>query len=138
MEKDYQAINVTEIVLLKTLTLVVPLLAGLTEAQVTNGHLSIDLIAKWFLFSAVGIRLLIEGFRFISWMAIGLGSLATISLFLPKLMITAGLVAALYFLPAVIRQAKERPATLNEWMLVLTDAVVFSASTAYLVFQYTE
>jgi hypothetical protein len=130
MKSNSHSINLSDIILLKTLTLVIPLLASLTEAQVTSSQMSVALIGKWFLFSAVGLRLLQAGLRYVSWINVSLGILALLATFNTSLKLPVTIIACIYFLISTIRQSRKHPATLNEWIELLTDAVVFLALTA--------
>lgn len=136
MSKEYRSINVLDIVVLKTLTLVVPLLAGLVEAQIKGSAVSLVLIGKWFLVSAVGIRLVFSGIRYISWWVLCIGIVALLSVLSPLLQVTATVIALVYFLFMILQQARKSPLSVNEWIELLTDSVVVLSLTGYLLLTY--
>lgn len=153
---EYPAADVLNVLFLKTITLVVPLLGTITETFVTHAPVTLALAGKWFILSAVGLRLAGAGFRHIGsvrfsrayfvarreagWQLgelsltnLAIGGLSVLSYCLPPLRLAMAVSGIIYFGLSAWQQTRKGVAGITGWLAWLTDVVVCLALIGFLV-----
>jgi len=132
------------------LTFVVPAICFFAEHFVNGSALTFELFGKWFIFSAVGIRLFLAGvkqvkdpvftakeifhidspdsfpiLRELGFANICFGLIAIVSLFMPEWRIVSAFASGLYYGIAGIQHGLHRKAGINEKFALWTDLFIF-------------
>ena len=142
-----------------TLLLILPLFSIMYGHFITKEIFDEQLIGKWFIFWAVGIRLFTAGikqasdpkftgtkiFKFttqesyvvireLGFANIALGVMGILSLINDSWRIMAAISAAIFFGLAALQHAARTPESKNEWIALLYDTTVFLMLGIYLAF----
>jgi len=142
------------------LMLFLPLLSTLIDFS-KNHQQIINLAGKWFIFWAIGVRLLMAGFKqvidpaftaqsifhltdkdaFVIVKELGLanicfGLIGVISLFIPSWRIPAAFAGGLYLGIAGVNHIIKKPAGLNELIAMLSDLFIAVIMAAYIMYIY--
>lgn len=141
---------------------VFPLLSMIIEgiSDHSRTHL-IELIGKWFVFWAIGIRLFMAGInqvmrpgftvqkifkiddpqshafvRELGFANISIGTLGLLSLFVPQLLLSAAISGGLFLGLAGIHHIIKKPASTNEYIAMITDLLIFLIMLFYVISQF--
>jgi hypothetical protein len=158
MTNNNPAINKQYFIVVSLLTFVIPLAAFIIEHLTTNAPLSFILFGKWFIFSAVGLRLAIAGVRQISkpgftakeifhiesaesWPIVRelgfanlcFGLVGIISLFKPDWRNVSSFASGIYYALAGILHLQKKSAGANEQFALWTDLFIFALLTIYFI-----
>ena len=138
---------------------VIPTIGFLTEHILQNTHLTFGLFAKWFIFSAVGLRLFIAGIRQsinpdftakeifhiedakscfsvvreLGFANICFGVIGVISLFKPEWREVSAFVSGLYFALAALLHIVRKQVGTNESFALWTNLIIFGVLLTYLI-----
>lgn len=140
------------------MTFVIPLIGFFTSYVVAGDPLRFDLLAKWFIFSAVGLRLFIAGLqqslkpaftaqeifhiqspealpivRELGFANLCFGLMGIVSLFKPEWRIVSAVASGLYYGLAALQHLIKRPAGANERFALWTDILIFGFLLTYLI-----
>jgi hypothetical protein len=141
------------------LTFGLPLAAAVIENLLRPGSVfSFELIWKWFIFSAVGLRLLAAGIKQIKDPAftakqifqiettevlpvvgeLGFANLCfslvgIVSVFLPQWRIVSAFASGIYYGIAGVQHLVKKPAGVNELFALVTDILIFAVLAVYFV-----
>lgn len=152
-------INKTYIVLVSLLTFALPTICSAGEILINKDTaFSFALTGKWFIFSAVGLRLFIAGVkqatdpaftakeifhidnpdsfpivRELGFANLCFGLIGIISLFLPQWRIVSAFGSGLYYGIAGLQHLLKKPAGINEKFALVTDIIIFLLLLAYFV-----
>lgn len=132
------------------LTFVLPTIGFLVEHFVTETTLTFDLFCKWFIFSAVGLRLFLAGIkqvknpeftakqifhidspdafpilRELGFANICFGLVGLVSLFRPEWRIVSAFASGLYYGIAGIQHGLKKASGINEKFALWTDLLIF-------------
>jgi hypothetical protein len=144
-------INKKYIVSVCLLTFVLPILCSVGEVLINKDtKFSFDLIGKWFIFSAVGLRLSIAGFkqttnpaftakeifhisgpesfpiiRELGFANLCFGLIGIVALFLPQWRIVSAFGSGLYYGIAGFEHLLKKPVGTNEKFALVTDILIF-------------
>jgi len=150
-------INKRYIAIVYILTFVLPILCAIVQILVNKSQLfSFDLIGKWFIFSAVGLRLFIAGIkqttdpaftakdifhidnpesfpiiRELGFANLCFGLIGIISLFLPQWRIVSAFGSGLYYGIAGFQHFLKKPVGANEKFAMVTDIIIFLLLLAF-------
>lgn len=158
MTGNNSAINKQYFIVVSLLTFIVPLAAFITEHVVNNAILSFELFGKWFIFSAVGLRLFLAGIRQIakpgftareifhiesaeSWPVIRelgfanlcFGLVGIISLFRADWRIVSSFASGMYYALAGILHISSKSMGANEKFALWTDLIIFVLLAIYFI-----
>ena len=151
--------NKKYIVLVSVLTFILPLGCSVGQILINkNTAFSFDLIAKWFIFSAVGLRLFVAGIkqttdpaftakeifhldkpesfpivRELGFANLCFGLIGIISLFLPQCRIVSAFGSGLYYGLAGLQHSLKKSAGTNERFALVTDIIISIVLLAYFV-----
>ncbi len=140
-------------------TLIFPALSVLTECLVNKIQpLSFTLVGKWFIFYAVGFRLLLAGVmqimnpvftakeifhiqdtssyaivRELGFANLCFGLIGILSLFLPQWRIVSAFGSGLYYGIAALNHFIKRPTGANEMVALVSDIFVFVVLLVYII-----
>ena len=152
-------INIKYILVVSILTFILPLVCTIVQILLNKGiTFSFDLIGKWFIFSAVGLRLFIAGIkqtadpaftakeifhlsnpeifpivREFGFANICLGLIGIVSLFLPQWRVVSAFGSGLYYGIAGLQHFIKKPAGTNEYFALVTDIMIFIFLLVYFV-----
>jgi hypothetical protein len=152
------AANKTYVAVVVLSALVLPAISVLAEVLLKkNQPLSLDLAARWFIFWAVGVRLLMAGLRQIfnpaftakdifhidhppsheivrelGFANLCFGLVGVLSLFLPSWRAVSAFASGLYYGLAGLNHAAKKPATANEAVALVSDLFISLALAFYL------
>jgi hypothetical protein len=154
-EKDT---NKTYIVIVTVLTFIIPIVGFVAEHFVSDAPLTFSLFSKWFIFSAVGLRLFLAGIRQITkpsftarqifhitdpaslpivielgFANLCFGLVGLISFFKPEWRIVSAFASGLYYGLAGLLHLLKKPAGTNEKFALWTDLVIFILLLIYFV-----
>ncbi|MBS1496133.1 MAG: hypothetical protein JSU03_14345 [Bacteroidetes bacterium] len=140
------------------LTFLIPLIGIIAEYYSSNVRLNIGLLGKWFIFSAVGLRLFLAGIkqvfnpeftakqifnldnpdcfpilRELGFANICFGIVAIISLFKPDWRIVSAFASGLYFGIAGLQHAIKKESGINEKFALWTDLFIFIILLIYFI-----
>lgn len=141
MNKEYTAINFADVILLKTFTIVMPLLCALTEANLNTEPMSVALLGKWFIFW-IGLRIALTAVKSIrSCNRADIMALAQILLFvvsviscrISSIRVVTGIALLVYFCFLVGRRAIKGVGNVNGWLAFATDMLTLSLLLFYVV-----
>lgn len=142
--------NIFYISSVTTLTFILPTVGFLVEYFTTGTTLTFDLFGKWFIFSAVGLRLFLAGIkqvinpeftakqifhldsaesfpilRELGFANFCFGLTAIVSLFKPEWRIVCAFASGLYFGIAGMQHGFKKTAGINEKFALWTDLIIF-------------
>ena len=137
--------------------LILPLVSILINGGYTDG-ISIALIGKWFVFWAIGVRLLTAGIRqvlkpeftakdifhidskesFVIVKELGFANICfglsgICSLFIPEWRTAAAFTGGLYMGIAGLQHIIKKPSTPNEWVAMVSDIFIFLLMAGYII-----
>lgn len=140
------------------LTFVVPVIGFLTEHFIAGETLTFSLFGKWFIFSAVGLRLFLAGIkqvknpeftakqifhidsadsypilRELGFANICFGLVAIISLFIPGWRIVSAFASGLYYGIAGVQHGLKKASGINEKFALWTDLIIFVLLFIYFI-----
>ena len=151
MNRNPTDVNKTYILSVSLLTFILPAVASSIERFIDrNQAFTFELIGKWFIFSAVGLRLFVAGIkqttnpaftlkeifhmdspesfpiiRELGFANLCFGLIGIISLFLPQWRIVSAFGSGLYYGFAGIQHLLKKPVGTNEKFALITDIVIF-------------
>jgi hypothetical protein len=150
--------NKKYIVVVTTLTFVLPLVFSALQMLTGSEPFSFDLFGKWFIFSAVGLRLFLSGIkqttdpsftakeifhienvdsfpivRELGFANLCFGLIGIISLFLSGWRVVSAFGSGLYYGIAGLQHFLKGPVSINEKFALVTDIIIFLFLTAYFV-----
>jgi len=137
--------------------LILPVVSILINSAYTYG-ISIALIGKWFVFWAIGVRLLTAGIRqvlkpeftakgifhidnkesFVIVKELGFANICfglsgICSLFIPEWRTAAAFTGGLYMGIAGVQHIIKKPSTPNEWVAMVSDVFIFLLMAGYII-----
>lgn len=146
------------LVSVSVLTFVLPTIGFFAEHFKTGAALSFNLFSKWFIFSAVGLRLLMAGIkqvknpgftakqifhldspdsfpilRELGFANICFGLVAIVSLFKPDWRIVSAFASGLYYGIAGVLHALKKTSGINEKFALWTDFFIFALLLIYFI-----
>lgn len=146
------------IISVSVLTFIIPLIGCLAEFKVSGEVLNFTLFCKWFIFSAVGLRLFLAGIkqvknpaftakqifhidspdsfpilRELGFANICFGLVGIISLFKQEWMIVSAFASGLYYGIAGFQHALKKTAGINEKFALWTDLFIFAVLLIYFI-----
>lgn len=150
--------NKRYLVSVSLMTFIIPLAGFLTEHFVNGTVLTFGLLGKWFIFSAVGLRLFIAGImqslnpaftakqifhidspqvfpivRELGFANICFGMTGIIALFKPEWRIVSAFASSIYYGLAGAQHLVKKPVGVNEAFALWTDLLIFGVLLAYLL-----
>lgn len=156
--KEENTPNVFYISSVTFLTFVIPVVALLSEYFVTSHPLNFELFSKWFIFSAVGLRLFLAGIkqvknpeftakvifelenpesfpilRELGFANICFGLVGLVSLLKPEWRIVSAFASGIYYGIAGIQHALKKRSNINEKFALVTDLAIFLILFLYFV-----
>lgn len=157
--KTSPGINKQYIIVVSLLTFVLPLVCSAGEIFLNKEvQLSFPLFGKWFIFSAVGLRLFLAGIkqttnpaftakeifhiestesfpvvRELGFANLCFGLIGIVSLFLPQWRIVSAFASGLYYGIAGAQHLFKKTAGANEKFALITDIIIFIFLTVYFV-----
>lgn len=158
MTTPTQGANKTYIAIVTALTFIVPAIGFFIEYFANGTALTFELFSKWFILSAVGLRLLLAGIRQITKpgftaqqifhindpdcfpivMELGFANLCfglvgLISFFKPEWRMVSAFASGLYYGLAGLLHLLKKPAGINEKFAMWTDLIIFALLFIYFV-----
>lgn len=140
------------------LTFIIPILGFLIESSVKNIPFTYNVFCKWFIFSAVGLRLLVAGIqqsvkpaftareifhiqssdsfpivRELGFANLCFGLVGIVSLFKPEWRIVSAFASGLYFGIAGLQHLIKKPVSANETLALWTDLIIFGVLLVYFI-----
>jgi len=140
------------------MTFVIPIIGFIAEHLTSNALLSFDLFCKWFIFSAVGLRLFVAGIqqtvkpaftakeifhihnpesfpivRELGFANLCFGLVGISSIFKPEWRIVSAFASGIYFGIAGLQHLIKKPASVNESFALWTDLLIFSVLLVYFI-----
>lgn len=157
--KTNSSINKQYFLAVSILTFVLPLLLSIGETVLNkNNAFTFELLGKWFIFSAVGLRLFLAGIkqttnpaftakeifhinsaesfpivRELGFANLCFGCIGIISLFLPQWRIVSAFGSGLYYGIAGLQHLIKKPAGTNEKFALVTDVLIFIFLFVYFI-----
>jgi hypothetical protein len=154
--KDPSDVNKQYLIVVSVLTFVLPAIGFIADHLISNTSLTFALFGKWFIFSAVGIRLFVAGIRQttkpsftaqeifhinspdvlpvvreLGFANLCFGLVAIISLFKPEWRIVSAFASGLYYGVAGLQHLIKKPAGTNEQFALVTDLLIFAVLAVY-------
>jgi hypothetical protein len=152
-------VNKKYILVVSVLTFILPLLCSVGQILINKDiPFSFDLIGKWFIFSAVGLRLFIAGIkqttdpaftakeifhldnpdsfpiiRELGFANLCFGLVGVFSLFFPQWRVVSAFGSGLYYGIAGLQHFLKKPVGTNEKFALITDIIIFLLLFAYFV-----
>ena len=153
------SINKPYVILVSVLTVIVPLLCSYAQVLINKeASASFTTIGKWFIFSAVGLRLFIAGIkqttdpaftakqifhldgeeaypvlRELGFANLCFGLVGILSLFLPQWRVASAFASGLYYGIAGLQHLLKKPAGINETFALITDLAIFIFLAVYFI-----
>lgn len=140
------------------MTFVIPIAGFLAEHFLKEFPLTFDLFGKWFIFSAVGLRLFVAGIqqtlkpaftareifhinssdsfpivRELGFANLCFGLVGIVSLFQPEWRIVSAFASGLYYGFAGLQHLIKKPVSTNETFALWTDVLIFGVLLAYFI-----
>ena len=157
--KIHSGANKLYIISVSVLTFVLPLLCTVLEMLAKKDtSFSVELFGKWFIFSAVGLRLFLAGIkqttnpaftakeifhidspeslpivRELGFANLCFGLVGIVSLFMPHWRIVSAFGSGLYYGIAGLQHFVKKPAGTNEMFALVTDVLIFIFLLVYFV-----
>ncbi|MBS1489737.1 MAG: hypothetical protein JSS93_04365 [Bacteroidetes bacterium] len=150
--------NLFYITSVTVLTFVIPAMGFVADYFATNAALTFELFGKWFIFSAVGLRLFLAGIkqvknpeftakqifhidspdsfpilRELGFANICFGLVGIVSLFKPDWRIVSAFASGLYYGIAGIQHGLKKTSGINERFALWTDLIIFLFLLIYFV-----
>ena len=147
----------TYLAIVSLLTFVIPLTGFILEHLINKSGLTFLLFGKWFIFSAVGLRLFMAGLRQttqpgftsrqifhiegpealpivreLGFANLCFGLVGLIALFIPGWRVVSAAASGLYYGLAGLQHLIKRPAGANEWFALWTDLLIFALLALFL------
>lgn len=152
-------INKRYFIVVSVLTCILPLVCSFAQTFIDKDtRFSFELIGKWFIFSAVGLRLFIAGIkqttdpaftakeifhlnnpesfpivRELGFANLCFGLVGIVSLFLPQWRVVSAFGSGLYYGIAGLQHIVKKPAGNNEKFALVTDMIIFILLLIYFV-----
>lgn len=151
-------INKTYIISVTATTFILPFVGFLTEHYIVSATMTFELFGKWFIFSAVGLRLFLAGvkqttnpaftakeifhmegtesfpiLRELGFANMCFGLVGIVSLFKPEWRIVSAFASGLYYGIAGVQHTFKKAAGVNEKFALVTDLLIFAALLFYFV-----
>ncbi len=146
------------IISVSILTFVLPVIGFISEHFITETALTYGLFSKWFIFSAVGLRLFLAGvkqvknpeftakqifhldnpdsfsiLRELGFSNICFGLVAFVSLFKPEWRIVSAFASGLYYGIAGVQHGLKKTSGINEKFALWTDLIISGFLLAYFI-----
>ncbi len=140
------------------MTFIIPVIGFVAEHLCSDVPLTFDLYGKWFIFSAVGLRLFVAGIqqtvrpaftareifhienpesfpivRELGFANLCFGLIGIISLFKPEWRIVSAFASGLYYGVAGLQHLIRKPVSANEKFALWTDLIIFAVLLAYVI-----
>ncbi len=157
--KDKAGVSKPYLFAVVALTFILPALSVLSEWLISkNPPGFLDLLGKWFIFWAVGVRLLMAGFtqifrpaftaknifhiehepshtivRELGFANLCFGLIGIVSLFVPSWRVVSAFGSGLYYGVAGVSHFIKKPASANESLAMASDIFIFLALAFYVV-----
>lgn len=151
--------NKTYLISVSVLTFIVPAFGSVIQAYIDPETIfSFALLGKWFIFSAVGLRLFVAGIkqttdpaftareifhieskdswpivRELGFANLCFGLIGIVSFFLPQWRIVSAFGSGLYYGIAGLQHLFKKPAGVNEQFALVTDVLIFILLLVYFV-----
>jgi hypothetical protein len=150
--------NKTYIIIVTILTFILPAVCFVVEHLINGTPLTLELFGKWFIFSAVGLRLFLAGIRQITkpvftakeifhiespdvfpivrelgFANLCFGLVGLVSLFNPDWRIVSAFASGLYYGIAGLQHLIKQPAGTNEKFALCTDLLIFALLLTYFI-----
>jgi len=151
-------INKKYLISVSILTFVIPIVAFAIERNISQTYETFELLGKWFIFSAVGLRLFFAGIkqaadptftakqifhidvtdsypilRELGFANICFGLVGIVSLFKPDWRIVSAFASGLYYGIAGLQHLIKKPVSKNEQFALWTDLLIFILLLIYFV-----
>jgi len=152
-------VNKKYIVVVSVLTFILPFVCAAAQKVINKDTpFSFDLIGKWFIFSAVGLRLFIAGIkqttdpaftakeifhldnpesfpivRELGFANICFGLVGIVSLFFPQWRVVSAFGSGLYYGIAGLQHFLKKPVGINEKFALVSDIIIFLLLLIYFV-----
>jgi hypothetical protein len=142
--------NKTYVIVVTVLTFILPTVSFVIDHMTSNAALTFELFSKWFIFSAVGLRLLLAGIRQttkpsftakeifhigspdsfpiireLGFANLCFGLVGLVSFFKPDWRIVSAFASGLYYGIAGLQHLIKKPVGTNEKFALWTDFVIF-------------
>ncbi|MFT3822766.1 MAG: hypothetical protein QM731_02555 [Chitinophagaceae bacterium] len=152
------AVNKGYITAVSFLTFLLPVIATAIEAFAYSQPFTFGLFGKWFIFSAVGIRLLAAGtkqvkdpaftakqifhienaevhpiVRELGFANLCFGLLGILSVWMPQWRVASAFASGIYYGLAGLLHLLKKPAGVNEQFALITDMIIFGILLAYFI-----
>jgi hypothetical protein len=153
------AANLKYIIGVSAITFVLPVISAYAELFKDNSQsFSVELIGKWFIFYAVGLRLLLAGIkqttnpaftakqifhlegtesfpilRELGFANLCFGLVGLISLFMPQWRVVSAFASGLYYGLAAVGHLLEKSKGTNEKFALVTDVIIFILLAVYFI-----
>ncbi|MBX3257842.1 MAG: hypothetical protein KF862_27175 [Chitinophagaceae bacterium] len=146
------------IISVSVLTFILPAIGFVAEYFFYNTALTFELFSKWFIFSAVGLRLLLAGIRQVKnpeftakqifhldspdsfpilrelgFANICFGLVGIVSLFRPEWRVVSAFASGLYYSIAGIQHGLQKKSGINEKFALWTDLIIFVLLLLYFI-----
>ncbi len=156
--KNHSDTNKQYIIVVSILTFVLPAIACIAEHLIYNTALTFTLFGKWFVFSAVGLRLFLAGIRQttkpsftakeifhiedpdsypivveLGFANLCFGLVGIVSLFKPEWRVVSAFASGLYYAFAGLMHWTKKPAGTNEKFALWTDLIIFAFLCFYFI-----
>lgn len=158
-EKSNPEVNKQYIAIVSVLTILLPTICTIGEILMNKGiPFSFALFGKWFIFSAVGLRLFLAGIkqttnpaftareifhidspeslpivRELGFANLCFGLIGIVSLFMPQWRVVSAFGSGLYYGIAGLQHLLKKPAGANEMFALVTDIFIFILLLLYCV-----
>jgi hypothetical protein len=153
------AVNLKYIIGVSAITFLLPVISAFVEiAKDNNQPFSFELIGKWFIFYAVGLRLLLAGIRQIinpaftakeifhidgsesfpilrelGFANLCFGLVGLVSLFMPQWRVVSAFASGLYYGFAALGHLTSKSKGTNEKFALVTDVIIFILLAVYFI-----
>jgi hypothetical protein len=158
-DKNHSGVNMQYIIVVSILTFVLPVICTVGQILISKDTtFSFELFGKWFIFSAVGLRLFMAGIkqttnpaftakeifhidspdsfpilRELGFANICFGLIGLVSLFMPQWRVVSAFGSGLYYGIAGLQHFLKKPAGANEKFAFVTDIIIFIFLLIYFV-----
>jgi len=157
-ENKTSDLNKQYLISVSVLTFVLPVICTVLQMEISKDPFSFQLLGKWFVFSAVGLRLFLAGIkqttnpaftakeifhidsaeslpivRELGFANLCFGLIGIVSLFLPQWRIVSAFGSGLYYGIAGIQHLIKKPVGANEKFAMVTDIIIFVCLLVYFV-----
>ncbi|HZV70855.1 MAG TPA: DUF6790 family protein [Saprospiraceae bacterium] len=150
--------NMFYIISITAMTFIVPAIGFLAEHFANNTALTFELFSKWFIFSAVGLRLFLAGIkqvrnpaftakeifhidspdsfpilRELGFANVCFGLVGIVSLFKPEWRVVSAFASGLYYGIAGVQHGLKKTSGTNEKFALVTDLIISALLTIYFI-----